>query len=53
MPSELFQKIISDSALDAGKEIKIIEKLSQSQDHPISGNFPEGFYLKGLACYVN
>ena len=53
MPTELFQKIISDSALDAGKEIKIIEKLSQSQDHPISGNFPEGFYLKGLACYVN
>lgn len=53
MPSELFQKIISDSALDAGKEIKIIEKLSQSQDHPISSNFPEGFYLKGLTCYVN
>lgn len=50
---ELFQKIVADAALDSGREVKIMKQLTQSSDHPISTNFPEGLYLKGLACSVN
>ena len=50
---ELFQKIVSDAALDSGRDVKIIRQLTQSSDHPVSLNFPEGLYLKGLLCSVN
>jgi len=46
----LFQKIIAGAALDAGAEASIVEYLSQDFDHPVSLNFPEGSYLKGLIC---
>lgn len=52
MPADLFQKIVADAALDAGRNIKIIERLTQAADHPVSGNYPEGYYLKGLVCEV-
>jgi 23S rRNA (cytosine1962-C5)-methyltransferase len=52
MPSDLFQKVVADAALDAGREVQIIERLGQAADHPISTNYPEGFYLKGLICRV-
>jgi 23S rRNA (cytosine1962-C5)-methyltransferase len=47
----LFQKIIAGAALDANVDAQIVEHLSQSADHPVSLNFPEGAYLKGLICY--
>jgi 23S rRNA (cytosine1962-C5)-methyltransferase len=46
----LFQKIVSDAALDAHVDARIIYHLAQGPDHPISLNFPEGSYLKGLVC---
>ncbi|WP_218309571.1 class I SAM-dependent rRNA methyltransferase [Alteromonas antoniana] len=52
MPGDLFQKIVADAALDAGRTIKIIERLSQASDHPVIGTYPEGHYLKGLICEV-
>lgn len=52
MPSELFQKVVADAALDAGRTVKIIERLTQAKDHPIISTFPEGYYLKGLVCEV-
>ncbi|MCW8108735.1 class I SAM-dependent methyltransferase [Alteromonas ponticola] len=52
MSADLFQKIVADAALDAGKNIKIIERLAQATDHPVLGAFPEGYYLKGLVCEV-
>jgi 23S rRNA (cytosine1962-C5)-methyltransferase len=45
---ELFQKIIADSALDAGRQARIVRRLSGAADHPVALNFPEGEYLKGL-----
>jgi 23S rRNA (cytosine1962-C5)-methyltransferase len=48
--ADLFQKIIASAALDAGVEAQIVEYLSQSPDHPVALNFPEGAYLKGLIC---
>jgi len=50
---ELFQKIIAGAALDSEREVKIIKQLTQSSDHPVSLNFPEGLYLKGLICLAN
>ncbi|SIQ75968.1 23S rRNA (cytosine1962-C5)-methyltransferase [Aeromonas sp. RU39B] len=48
MPADLFQKIVADAALDAGRDAQILERLSQAPDHPIGTAYPEGFYLKGL-----
>ncbi len=45
---ELFQKIVADAALDAGREIQVMEWLSQASDHAVDLAFPEGLYLKGL-----
>ena len=52
VPADLFQKIIAGSALDAGVQAQIIERLGPGADHPIALNFPEGDYLKGLICRV-
>ena len=46
----LFQKIVSDAALDAHVDARVISHLAQGPDHPVSLNFPEGAYLKGLVC---
>ncbi|MDH4028428.1 MAG: class I SAM-dependent methyltransferase, partial [Nitrospirota bacterium] len=50
MDNSLFQKIVSDAALDAGREACVIRRLSQPEDHPTLLSFPEGDYLKGLVC---
>lgn len=52
LPFDLFQKVVADAALDAGREVQIIQRLSQAPDHPVATNYPEGFYLKGLICMV-
>ncbi|EKO3980946.1 class I SAM-dependent methyltransferase [Vibrio fluvialis] len=52
MDQVLFQKIIADAALDAGRDVKFIERFEQSADHPTDTAYPEGFYLKGFACKV-
>jgi 23S rRNA (cytosine1962-C5)-methyltransferase len=49
----LFQKIVAGAALDAGVDASIVEHLAQDGDHPISLQFPEGAYLKGLVCVRN
>ncbi|HKZ85087.1 MAG TPA: class I SAM-dependent rRNA methyltransferase [Anaerolineae bacterium] len=49
---DLFQKIVFGASLDAGRNAQIVEKLSQSSDHPILLSFPEAEYLKGLVCRV-
>lgn len=49
---DLFQKIIADAAIDAGRKAWIMEYLFQAPDHPVSLEFPEGLYLKGLICKV-
>lgn len=50
--SDLFQKVVADAALDAGREGRILRTLSQPADHPIALGFPEGRYLKGLVVLV-
>ncbi|MBU1362481.1 MAG: class I SAM-dependent rRNA methyltransferase [Gammaproteobacteria bacterium] len=50
---EMFQKIIADSALDAGRSARIVRRLAGAADHPVALNFPEGEYLKGLLVQVD
>ncbi|MDQ5878211.1 MAG: rRNA (cytosine1962-C5)-methyltransferase, partial [Pseudomonadota bacterium] len=45
---ELFQKIVAGAAVDAGRDARILQRLSAGPDHPIALHFPEGEYLKGL-----
>jgi len=48
VPPDLFQSIVAGAALDAGGEVKIIERFGAAADHPVAIEFPEGEYLKGL-----
>ncbi|MFT6691018.1 MAG: 23S rRNA (cytosine1962-C5)-methyltransferase [Colwellia sp.] len=52
MEASLFQKVVADAALDAKRKAYFVERLQQAADHPISSNYPEGYYLKGLVCQV-
>jgi 23S rRNA (cytosine1962-C5)-methyltransferase len=45
---ELFQKIVASAAVDAGRDARILQRLSAGPDHPVALHFPEGEYLKGL-----
>ncbi|MCA9835343.1 MAG: class I SAM-dependent methyltransferase [Trueperaceae bacterium] len=52
MKLELFQKIVADAALDAGRDAQIIDILTQGSDHLIDLTIPETWYLKGLIVRV-
>jgi 23S rRNA (cytosine1962-C5)-methyltransferase len=53
MTSELFQKVLSQAALDARRDVQILHRLHQAPDHPTALNFPEAGYLKGFVCRVS
>jgi 23S rRNA (cytosine1962-C5)-methyltransferase len=40
------------AAIQSGREVKVLHRLSQPADHPVSLFHPEGEYLKGLVLYV-
>jgi 23S rRNA (cytosine1962-C5)-methyltransferase len=48
----LFQKVVFGAAIDAGREVQVVERLDQPADHPVLLSFPESHYLKGLVCRV-
>jgi 23S rRNA (cytosine1962-C5)-methyltransferase len=50
--TDLFQKIVFGAAVDAKRDVQIVERLTQAPDHPILLTFPEADYLKGLICRV-
>jgi 23S rRNA (cytosine1962-C5)-methyltransferase len=43
-----FEDICRDAAADAGLTVRVLEKLTQSPDHPVLLTVPETRYLKGL-----
>ena len=45
---DLFHKIVASAGMDAGVDGFIIERMGGAPDHPMTINFPEGEYLKGL-----
>lgn len=52
MTPDLFHKVVTEAAQDAGREVQVIRRLQQATDHPESLSFPEGLYLKGLLCRI-
>lgn len=46
--AELFHKIVASAGIDAGVDGYISERLQGAPDHPMTVQFPEGEYLKGL-----
>jgi 23S rRNA (cytosine1962-C5)-methyltransferase len=52
VPAELFQKVVFGAAVDAGRDVQILESLSQAPDHPVLLTFPESRYLNGFICRV-
>jgi 23S rRNA (cytosine1962-C5)-methyltransferase len=49
---QLFYDTLVSSALQAGRKVKVLERLGQPADHPVSIYHPEGEYLKGFILYV-
>jgi 23S rRNA (cytosine1962-C5)-methyltransferase len=45
---ESFVDIIRKSARDSGAELRVIDRQTQSADHPVLLSFPESYYLKCL-----
>jgi 23S rRNA (cytosine1962-C5)-methyltransferase len=48
-----FKTMIGWSSVDARRDVKIMETLSQPPDHPVLAVFPESDYLKGVICQVD
>jgi 23S rRNA (cytosine1962-C5)-methyltransferase len=46
--AELFHKIVASAGADAGVDGYILETMGAAPDHPMTLEFPEGEYLKGL-----
>jgi 23S rRNA (cytosine1962-C5)-methyltransferase len=46
---ENFQAMLTEAAQDAHRSVRVLEKRTQSQDHPILLGVPETYYLK---CFV-
>jgi 23S rRNA (cytosine1962-C5)-methyltransferase len=46
--ADLFHKIVASAGIDAGVDAYICERMGGAPDHPMTVNFPEGEYLKGL-----
>jgi 23S rRNA (cytosine1962-C5)-methyltransferase len=49
---DLFQTVLYEAAVDAKRDVHIIQRLGQGHDHPILLTFPESQYLKGFICRV-
>ena len=45
---DLFHKIVASAGCEAGVDGFILERMGAAPDHPMTINFPEGEYLKGL-----
>jgi 23S rRNA (cytosine1962-C5)-methyltransferase len=48
IPAELFHKIVAGAGIDAQVDGYITARMGGAPDHPMTINFPEGEYLKGL-----
>lgn len=50
---DMFRKTIFSAAAKAGRNVRVLNQLTQPADHPINIYHPEGEYLKGLVLYVD
>ncbi len=52
MSEATFFEVVADASLDAGRKLRVLERRTQSQDHPILLTVPETLYLKCLILEV-
>lgn len=52
LKEDMFLSMIEAAANDAGRHVQLIEKRTQSQDHPILLGMPETYYLKCIILKV-
>jgi 23S rRNA (cytosine1962-C5)-methyltransferase len=52
MSEDGFLNVIADAAADAGRSVQLIEKRTQSRDHPVLISMPETHYLKCVITRV-
>lgn len=50
--ADLFQKVVFQAAVEAGRTVKILGRHRLAPDHPINLCHPEGDYLKSLLLYI-
>jgi len=50
---ELFEHTLTAAALEVGRPVRVLYRLSQAPDHPVNLYHPEGAYLKGLVLQVS
>ncbi len=50
--TQLFYDTIVAAAIEAGRKVRVMHRLTQPADHPVNIFHPEGSYLKGLVLYV-
>jgi 23S rRNA (cytosine1962-C5)-methyltransferase len=48
-----FQTAVARAAAQAGRPLRILERLAQAPDHPVSAACPETAYLKGFVCLAD
>jgi len=49
IPEPLFLEILAEAANDAGRSVAVVERRTQSRDHPILLTVPETLYIK---CFI-
>ena len=52
MTPELFFKMLREAAFDAGRDVRLLETLMQSRDHPASLLADQALYLKGYILQI-
>jgi 23S rRNA (cytosine1962-C5)-methyltransferase len=52
MSEDGFLNVLADAAADAGRSVQLLEKRTQSRDHPVSVSMPETHYLKCMILRV-
>ena len=49
---ELFEGAVRAAAIESGRGVRVLARLTQAEDHPVSIFQPEGEYLKGLLLHI-
>jgi 23S rRNA (cytosine1962-C5)-methyltransferase len=52
MSEEAFLNVLAEAASDAGRSVQLIEKRTQSRDHPVLVSMPETHYLKCMILRI-
>ena len=52
MSEAMLLEVVAEASLDAGRRLRVVERRTQAQDHPILLTVPETHYLKCLILEV-